>query len=582
MTPPDDPTTTVSGLHRVDHPDPAALAAERGAELLTSMVEVDQAIARFREAEVMDARVVAHLRLIVDRVELARRVIDRTLHRSAEALSERLSEPRGAAVAIHPSTIRNAAADVARARAAVEQAARDLEALRQEVANRPAAQPPEPEPDPDSEPEVGATDPQPEPERKPGGSTRLGDEPDRALRSEPRWAPDRAPEESGPEPERDPEQEPEPERERERERERPSLPRREGERQETGTDPERRSDEYDPFRDLFSDEGTISEARRIRMRVLVVCAVCGGFAVLAPLTGVLPALPALIPLFLAAVWGSWALRGSLDSLAEEREGSGGLLDEMMAPTDDAFERRHSHVIVHLPRGERDTPSTEEPADAEPDETEDEDEPPTEPVPISWPAPEEPPAEPVPTPRPAPAPAVDRLAEWREEQRLMAEWDEARERELASALSLAEEELRVAERHWHELAGPDADPDDVDEVVRRLDPQHQDALLLASETATVRAANVLLDRATARWIETWTRLGRPVPPLDQAAEVVAGLAPDEGLVYVCAGSAVSRAGELALAVPTAAVLAVSSGSAQEPAEPTRVNPGRRYSDRVRET
>ena len=45
---------------------------------------------------------------------------------------------------------------------------------------------------------------------------------------------------------------------------------------------------------------------------------------------------------------------------------------------------------------------------------------------------------------------------------------------------AMEEVRVAERAWRDLAGDDP-VEDVEAVVRRFDPQHQDALEVAQET-----------------------------------------------------------------------------------------------------
>lgn len=133
--------------------------------------------------------------------------------------------------------------------------------------------------------------------------------------------------------------------------------------------------------------------------------------------------------------------------------------------------------------------------------------------------------------------------------------EDRSPQLEVRLTLAEEELRVAERNWHELAGADADPDDVDAVVRRFDPQHQEAVVLATQTATVRAASTLLDRAWKRWEEAWTGLGLGVPAAEDAAAAVARLEPTGPPSFVCSHDASVLAEELASALPSAVVLVV---------------------------
>ena len=67
---------------------------------------------------------------------------------------------------------------------------------------------------------------------------------------------------------------------------------------------------------------------------------------------------------------------------------------------------------------------------------------------------------------------------------------------------AEEEVRVAERSWHELAGADADVADLEAVIKRLDPQHEDAHLVASETVGVKATDVVLHQFRQRWSAFW--------------------------------------------------------------------------------
>ena len=69
---------------------------------------------------------------------------------------------------------------------------------------------------------------------------------------------------------------------------------------------------------------------------------------------------------------------------------------------------------------------------------------------------------------------------------------------------------VAERGWHELAGADAEVTDLEAVIRRLDPQHEDAHLVASETVGVKATDVVLHQFRQRWLAFWRELGLPAP------------------------------------------------------------------------
>lgn len=123
---------------------------------------------------------------------------------------------------------------------------------------------------------------------------------------------------------------------------------------------------------------------------------------------------------------------------------------------------------------------------------------------------------------------------------------------------AEEDLRVAERAWHDLAGEDS-VDDVEAVVRRFDPQHQDAVAVAQETVGVRAVSTLLQRALQRWEEGWRSFDLDPPPsADQAAmERMA-----ERLVrpVVLVADAVDRAELVAMAAAAAPVVAVEWASA----------------------
>lgn len=117
-----------------------------------------------------------------------------------------------------------------------------------------------------------------------------------------------------------------------------------------------------------------------------------------------------------------------------------------------------------------------------------------------------------------------------------------------------EDLRVAERAWHDLAGGSTAVEDVEEVVRRFDPQHQVAMEIALETVGVRAVSILLQRAIERWEEGWRSLGLEPPACaDQAAmdQIVDRLLRPVVLV----AEAADRAELIALMAPAAVVVRV---------------------------
>jgi hypothetical protein len=121
---------------------------------------------------------------------------------------------------------------------------------------------------------------------------------------------------------------------------------------------------------------------------------------------------------------------------------------------------------------------------------------------------------------------------------------------------AVEEVRVAERSWRDLAGDDP-VEDVEAVVRRFDPQHQDALEVAQDTVGVRAVSALVSRALAQWIEGWQSYGFEEPavdPDDMGAVVARGTAP-----VVVAGGAAERAEAIVQAAPAAPVVAVEKAA-----------------------
>lgn len=125
--------------------------------------------------------------------------------------------------------------------------------------------------------------------------------------------------------------------------------------------------------------------------------------------------------------------------------------------------------------------------------------------------------------------------------------------LRAQRDLAEERVRVAERSWRDLAGDDP-VEDVEMVVRRFDPQHQEAVAVAQDTAGVRAVSTLLLSATDDWEKGWRSFGLEPPDsvdLEWFARMEACLARPVVLV----GDAISAAKRIATAAPAAAVVSV---------------------------
>ena len=118
---------------------------------------------------------------------------------------------------------------------------------------------------------------------------------------------------------------------------------------------------------------------------------------------------------------------------------------------------------------------------------------------------------------------------------------------------AEEDVRVAERSWHDLAGDD-DVADVEAVVRRFDPQHEEARALAQGSVGVRAASALLARAVERWEEWWRTHGvDPAPAADDTW--VEQLAERMARPIVVVAEATTREDGLVDAAPAAPVVVV---------------------------
>lgn len=135
--------------------------------------------------------------------------------------------------------------------------------------------------------------------------------------------------------------------------------------------------------------------------------------------------------------------------------------------------------------------------------------------------------------------------------------------LAAERARAEEELRLASRAWQDLAGPDADPADVDSVVRRFDTQPVNALSLASETAGLRAAEAVVEQLRQRWAAVWDGLGVPRPhagsPESAADELVDRLSRPVVLV----GPAVRLGTDLARVAPAAPVVVLEGPLSASP-------------------
>jgi hypothetical protein len=124
---------------------------------------------------------------------------------------------------------------------------------------------------------------------------------------------------------------------------------------------------------------------------------------------------------------------------------------------------------------------------------------------------------------------------------------------------AREDLRVAERAWSDLAGEGVDAADVEEVVRRFDPQHEDARMLAGETVGVRTAEVVLHQFQQRWLAMWADLGAEAPPAEGAEEAVRELARRITRPVVMVGPATARATELARVAPSATIVVLDGAT-----------------------
>jgi membrane protein implicated in regulation of membrane protease activity len=102
-------------------------------------------------------------------------------------------------------------------------------------------------------------------------------------------------------------------------------------------------------------------------------------------------------------------------------------------------------------------------------------------------------------RPAAAPALSD-DEWR-----------ARRDQIEQTKERASERLRSARKHWESLVGLDADPHDVDGVLRVRDPQLELVGVASKSSPTVRTVSAVHRRTLARWRVAWASVGYDDPP-----------------------------------------------------------------------
>ena len=86
----------------------------------------------------------------------------------------------------------------------------------------------------------------------------------------------------------------------------------------------------------------------------------------------------------------------------------------------------------------------------------------------------------------------------------------RRTELEAAIMRSQERLRSALRQWSTVAGPGADPHDIEAVLRARDPQY-DIVGATATSPTIRAVDTMHRRATARWKVAWAALGADEAP-----------------------------------------------------------------------
>src|SRR5205085_672700 len=88
---------------------------------------------------------------------------------------------------------------------------------------------------------------------------------------------------------------------------------------------------------------------------------------------------------------------------------------------------------------------------------------------------------------------------------------ARRSQLETIMERSVERVRSARRHWETLTGPDADPYDLEAVLRVHDPQFVITDAATRTSPTVRTVNAVHRKAMARWKIAWAALGHENPP-----------------------------------------------------------------------
>jgi hypothetical protein len=107
--------------------------------------------------------------------------------------------------------------------------------------------------------------------------------------------------------------------------------------------------------------------------------------------------------------------------------------------------------------------------------------------------------------------AERTSEAGQRDRLAEEEWMARRSQLETARDRALEKSRSAMRHWETLAGADADPYDLEGVLRLHDPQFVITGAATKTSPTVRTVNAVHRKAIARWKVAWAELGYEHPP-----------------------------------------------------------------------
>jgi hypothetical protein len=107
--------------------------------------------------------------------------------------------------------------------------------------------------------------------------------------------------------------------------------------------------------------------------------------------------------------------------------------------------------------------------------------------------------------------VERTTEASARDRMAEEEWMARRAQLETTRERSAEKVRSARQRWETLAGPDADPYDLEGVLRLHDPQFAITGAATKTSPTVRTVNAVHRKAMARWKVAWAALGYEHPP-----------------------------------------------------------------------